>query len=120
MFKVQVRTADASMMPTATILQELTEFESSLNNNYTWFEFTFDSLDGLDPNVGYCITVEKLSGNGNVAVMEYEKEIPDTPNTQLLEDNGSGWHNYQAVDGSQKPTNSECRFRLYGTTTTAP
>jgi type II secretory pathway pseudopilin PulG len=108
-FKIQMRTADAQLLPTATILDELTAYESSLQPNFTWFEYQFGGLSDLNPTKGLVIVVDPVSGTGQLANFEYEDDIANTPNTHWLKYNGGqGW---QVQTG-------EMRFEVYGTVTT--
>jgi prepilin-type N-terminal cleavage/methylation domain-containing protein len=56
--KVQLRPADASNLPTSTVLEEQLFYESSLGAVDTWNEFTFTTVTGRSPGEGLCLVLE--------------------------------------------------------------
>ena len=53
MVRVQVRTANASGLPTGVVLDQVTLLESSLSSSYTWRDAYFTNATGLDPNAAH-------------------------------------------------------------------
>lgn len=86
---VQLRLADGGNLPTDTILEEHSMYESDLSGNYTVREFTFDNVSGLAPTDGLCVVLQFASGNDAAAMIQYDRG----GGTGLLwtEDAGESW-----------------------------
>jgi len=112
-FAVQIRTADGNQKPSTTVLAEATVNESSLASAYEWITVSLAPVADLDTAAGYCVVVKQVSGGGEVAKIEYEKDgSPMTPNSHWMKttDGGASWSN---------PENKkDMRFFVHGTYTT--
>lgn len=112
---VEIRTADGSLKPTATVLGQASFLESSLpgDSSYIWIEVPIGGVQGLDPTVGLCLVVKHVSGSGNSCIIEYEQNgSPMTPNCHWMttSNSGSSW--------STPNDTRDMRFYVYGTVTT--
>ncbi len=61
--KVQLRTADASGLPTTTVLEAFTMNETALTATPTWREFTFSNVSSLTPADHLCLVLEWSQGS---------------------------------------------------------
>jgi prepilin-type N-terminal cleavage/methylation domain-containing protein len=105
--------ANGSLKPSYPVHETVQVNESQLPVATGWFDVRFNQLDALDPSQGLCLVIGYRSGNGNVAMLQYEEGgFPMTPGTHWMtsSDAGSSFTNpvqYQDM----------C-FRVYGTVTT--
>lgn len=104
---VQFRTADASNLPTSTILDSRTMLETGLTTR-GWQEFSFNNVAGLSPTQGVCLVVQFGSGSGTAAQVRYRSKNVSLANAARLQYGGS-WSSY----GSQGML-----FYAWGTVTT--
>ncbi len=112
-FAVQIRTADANQKPTSTVLAEATVNESTLAPAFEWITVSLGPVADLDPSVGYCIVVKHVSGGGESATIEYEKNAsPMTPDSHWMRttDAGTSW--------SDLDNKEDMRFFIHGAYTT--
>lgn len=109
---VKVTTTDADGKPTGTVLDQTTLNESSLSTDYNWIDIPFNSLDSLDPNQGYAVVIEYVSGKGSIAHFQGEVNGSTmTSDTHYLKSTGSkkGW--------SEPDNKKDMRFHLFGEVT---
>ena len=59
---VQLRTADASNLPSGLILEQVPLAEASLTAGWTWENINFSNVEGIDPADGLCLVFEWISG----------------------------------------------------------
>lgn len=112
-FAIQIRTADADQKPTTTVIAETTVNESSLGAAFDWVSVDIGPLADLDPSAGYCVVVKHVSGEGEAAKIEYEKDgDPMTPDSHWMKtkDGGASW--------SDPENTKDMRFFVHGTYTT--
>lgn len=89
-FSVQLRTVDGSLLPTTTIVDQVTVLESELPGSIGWHEVTFAGATGLSPSQGYCIVVEYVSGS-NAGTLEFEQAGAGLTNEGLLQLDRGTW-----------------------------
>ena len=110
---VQVRTADAGLCPTDTVLDQVAVAEGVLPKNFGWYELTPGSASGLSPTEGVCIVIQYDYGSSVVATMLSETHSAGDPtpaaHTVLTEDSGASW---TAID------TEDLWIRVWGTYTT--
>lgn len=104
--RVQLRPPDANNLPRSLTYEEELMYESTLQANYTWQEFTFSDVADLPVDDGLCLVLT-TTGNTGASRMEYQSSVTSTPNQAMLEYNGS-W--------ASAPTQS-LQYYVYGTTT---
>ncbi len=92
--KVQLRPADVNNLPTSTVLEETLFYESSLDTQNTWNEFSFSTVADLTPGDGLCLVLEWVS-DGTLDI--YHNDIMDdtTPDGLLTTtDSGANWSHH--------------------------
>ena len=105
---VQLRPADVSSLPTDTILEQYSMYESALPSSYAWQEFSFSNVNGIPPSQGLCLVLQWVSDNYS-AKIEY--------------DNAGGSDRLKTSDGGSSWTRSNSRSMVhyvYGKVTTGP
>jgi hypothetical protein len=108
---VSIRTADANLAPTSTILASSTALTSgALNASGGWAELSLP-VSGLLPTQGICIVIEPGSGGGDCNVQYLQSGTAQPFNTHFMSSaNGTTW---------TSPTDTkDMRFVLTGTYTT--
>lgn len=68
---VQLRTADQNNLPTSTIIEAQSMWESLLGSSFGWYELVYNDVSGLDPGQGLCL-VAKHNAGGTAAVIMYD------------------------------------------------
>lgn len=71
---VQLRPADASGLPTDTIFEQHTMYESDLRSYYTWREFAFSNVSGLAPDGGLCLVLQFATADKHSANIQYDDD----------------------------------------------
>jgi len=71
---VQLRTAGTDNKPTSTVLEEHTMFESDLDDDYSWREFSFSNVNDLLPGQGLCLVLQHPRIDGPSAEIEYDDD----------------------------------------------
>lgn len=110
---VQIRTADSSHRPTATVLGQATVYESTLTESPAWTKINLGPVTDLDPDLGYCIVVRYVSGKGDAVEVQYERNGSPMPaNCDYVD--------YDKKKGVWKDPDSrkDLRFTVHGTVTT--
>lgn len=68
--QVQMRTANANLTPTATVLEEYTLSDTALGSSYNWESYSFTQLEPIASGGGICLILKRTSGNTSVVVQE--------------------------------------------------
>ena len=110
---MQIRSADSSHKPTATILAQTTVYDSALTSAYAWTTIGLDPVSNLDPDLGYCIVVQYVSGKGDAIAVEREKNGSPMPADCDYMDYDEKIGAWKAPDDTK-----DLRFRVRGTVTT--
>ena len=89
---VQIRTADGSHLPTATVLQQFTLYESNLSwLSMGWQEFSFTGATGFSPTSEACLVLQWVS-DAVSARIQYETNGTDLPQGQVVSTTtGTNW-----------------------------
>ena len=106
---VQVRPA-VGVLPSTSVLADVTVQESTLSYSYQWKEVTFSDVSGLTPGTGLCLVFKGLSSSDAAVVRmrPYWAYLSDC-NYVASSDGGSTWYAY---DGAQM------LFYVYGKVST--
>jgi len=110
---VQIRTADSSHRPTATVLGQATVYESTLTDSLAWTRINLGPVTGLDPDLGHCIVVRYVSGKGDAVRVQYERNGKPMPANCDYLDYDRKKHVWKAPDDRK-----DLRFAVYGTVST--
>ncbi len=70
--KMQIRTPNADMTPSATILEEHILHESSLTDNLTTQYLDVDAVTGLGPSDGLCFVLAWGSGGATISKVQFD------------------------------------------------
>ncbi|NOT01475.1 MAG: hypothetical protein HOP29_12700 [Phycisphaerales bacterium] len=89
-FLVQLRRPDASDLPSATILAQVTVNESLLPGTLGWYPVTFASPPTLLPTEGVCLVLQHVS-DADSASVQYDRGPLTIPHSQRLQYNGAVW-----------------------------
>lgn len=104
---VQLRPADPNNLPTDTVLEQYTMYESDLGGSYAWREFNFSNAGGLTPGDGLCLVLQFVTADNHSANIRYDDDWGagrlDT------EDGGGSWD----IDSDRA-----MRHGIYGTYST--
>ena len=101
---VQLRTAAAGNVPSATVLEEQLLNESSLGESYAWEEIPFTQVTGLAPGEGLCL------------VLGCNKKDSDLGDAQYDDGGGSGMLTTTSSGSTWNATTGKSlRFYVYGT-----
>lgn len=112
-FTIQIRTVGAQRKPTTTVLAETTVNESSLAAAFDWVSVDIGPLEDLGVGSGYSLVVKYVSGDGEVATVEYEQDgTPMTPRSHWMTTTDAG------VTWSDRENPKDMRFFIHGTYTT--
>jgi prepilin-type N-terminal cleavage/methylation domain-containing protein len=65
---VELRTADADMLPSFTILAQQTMTDLDLTNSVEWREFLFNNVTGLSPGQGLCLVIRHTVGAESASI----------------------------------------------------
>lgn len=106
--KIQLRTADASGLPTASVLAEFILAESALGATYSWREYAVTGVSGLAAGDGLCLVLT----NGNTR----------PPMADIQYDSAGGGNLLTAASGESswsKSAGRSMRFYVYGMCTTS-
>ena len=99
---VQVRPADAALLPTSTVLDEVAVAESVLSKSLGWYEVSFGSVSGLIPTEGVCIVAQYDYGSGTVGILFTEMHSAGDPTPDahpvITDDSGSSWTSIAGQD----------------------
>jgi prepilin-type N-terminal cleavage/methylation domain-containing protein len=109
---IQLRNADPTLKPVASVLQEITFAASSMSTTYNWTQVSFTAVSGLDPAAPLCVVVGMKTSSGKPAQCQYENAVPAQTDRWLSSsaDGGATWG---------APINTALlRFYVYGTATT--
>ncbi len=69
---VQLRPADPDGLPTDTVLEQHTLYESDLTDSYLWQEFAFSNVSALSPDDGLCLVLKFAAGSWPAASVRYD------------------------------------------------
>lgn len=84
---VQMRTADANLIPTTNILEQEMLFDSMLGLNYGWVEINFDTLEPIAPDGSICLVLRQLFGFRSCTIQNNEQYAGEVRTI----DGGSSW-----------------------------
>ena len=87
--RIQLRTADGSNLPTGTVLEEKSMWESFLPAAYEVQEFAYSTVSGLFPDDGLCLVLEWVSGGQSADILYDDGGGSDRLTTT---DAGSNWN----------------------------
>jgi hypothetical protein len=110
--RVQITTADGSLKPTTTIVDQQTIPESSLDVDFGWVNVDFTSANQLDPTKGYCIVIASAAPSGSAGKIMFQKGeggLPLTAGTHWMTSDDSG------VSWSTPEVDRDLRFFAFGT-----
>jgi hypothetical protein len=112
-FYIGIRTADASLRPTSTVLGFQTISESWLPISPGWYEVAIGPITGLAPTQGICINVRGTSSSGKDCVVQYVQGSSAQPFNSHFFTTSNGGSFWTAPNDTK-----DMRFILYGTVTT--
>lgn len=104
---VQLRPADPDGLPTATVFEQHTMYESDLIYSYQWQEFAFSDVSGLSPDDGLCLVLQFGAGNEDSARIRYDNH--GVSGEFYTDDAGADW---------TMSADNEMRRYIYGTWST--
>jgi len=105
---VQLRTPDASNLPTTTVLAQVLMPESTLGAAYLWQTFSFGTVSGLSPAQGLCLVLALSTSDAHLADVQYN--APGGSNRLTTSNAGSSW---------TKDAANSMIYYVYGTATTS-
>ncbi len=85
---VQMRTVDASKLPTSTIIEQSVMIETDLNSSYTWRQFIFGNVANISPGDGLYLVLQWVQSTHS-ADIEY---VSDPAGLVTTTDGGSNWN----------------------------
>lgn len=112
--RVQVYRADASGLPTGTLLQEIAISEAPMTSSYGWFEAAYSAISGLPRTQGVAIVLRHMSGGVACTVRTTTNSggtLGDCENLFSTKSAGTSWN--------VEPAESMI-FELYGRYTFIP
>jgi prepilin-type N-terminal cleavage/methylation domain-containing protein len=88
--RVQLRLPQSGeVLPSTTVLDQVTMQESNLSGSYAWQSFSFSNVQGLIPGEGLCLVLQWVNDNKAADIL-YNGNVPDG---WLSTDNGgSSWN----------------------------
>ena len=104
---IQIRADQGNGKPSSIVLEEKSIAEAGMTTLPLWYQFTFTTLDGLDPETGMCIVV--VGTMLETGAFDYESGgSPMTPQTHFLTstDAGATWSSVNDTD--------DMIFHVYG------
>ncbi len=108
--KVQVRTADALLLPTSTVLEEVLVPEEAFADQYQAIEIPFTKLTNLSTSQPLAIVISGSAGTTNLAGVAWSGALLGIPlGTGYTTNSGGGW-------GLSNPLAS-LRYAVYGRVT---
>ena len=108
--KIRITTAGPSHQPTATVLDEATVLETSLDDTYGWADVDFTSLNDLDPTQGLCVVIIQMAGSDSAGKIQYEENgVPMTAGTFWMTTSNAG------QSWTTETNSRDMRFYVYGT-----
>jgi len=107
-FAIQVCLSAEDPIGPATVLQELIVHESTLTNQYQWYEYNFDAVTGLNPDQPLFIVLKHAQmGGTQVMLGECEINIEDQPGCAM-------YHTQDVGETYFLKESMEMKFYAYG------
>lgn len=108
--RVQLQLATAAGLPSGTVLEEKTLYESALPSEYAQYEMPYSQVAGLPAEQGLCLVFEWVSGQQACELLGQSKNAAQ-PQLALLRSSNQG-QSWTTL------TNQLLLFSVYGTVTT--
>ncbi len=103
---VQLRTPNASSLPSTSVLEEVLMPEVGLSDVYLWQEFAFSTVSGLTPSESLCLTLALNTKDAHLCDVQYDSAA------------GSGLSTTSNADAGWASAAGALSHFVYGTVTT--